>query len=142
MLYAGIKDRVVAFVDNIAITSSELDEVYSESIKLNPEITKEDVLNSMINRILLLREAKKLHLNAPSDDEVLKEYISLKMRPHIKEEDISDFYHKHIDDFRGKGFEAVREEIEHYLAEKELNQLLKKHIEELRKKAYIKIQLE
>lgn len=141
-LNAGIKDRVVAFVDDTAITLSELDEIYSESIKIDPEINKEEVLNSMINRILLLREAKKLRLNAPSDVELLKEYISLRMRPHIKEEDILEFYQKHIDDFKEKDFEAVRGEIENYLAERELNQLLKKHIEELRKKSYIKIQLE
>jgi hypothetical protein len=141
LLYAGIKDRVVAFVDDTAITLSELDEAYSDSIKLTPEITKEEVLNSMINRILLLREAKKLRLNAPTDEEILKEYISLRLRPHIKEEDVVDFYKKHIDDFHGKDFETVREEIEHYLNEKEFNQLLKNHIDELREKAYIKIQL-
>lgn len=141
-LSAGIKDHVVAFVDDTAITLSELNEVYSESIKLNPEITKEEVLNSMINRILLLREAKKLRLNAPSEDELIKEYISLRMKPHVKEEEVSDFYQKHIDDFKGKEFETVREEIEDYLTERQLNQLLKEHIDELRKKAYIKIQLE
>lgn len=138
----AIKDRVVAFIDDTAITLSELDEVYKESIKLNPDVTKEEVLNSMINRILLIREAKKLRLNAPSDEELLKEYISLKMRPHVKEEEVSDFYQKNIGNFKGKDFESVREEIEDYLIEKELNQLLKKHVDELRKKAYIKIQLQ
>ncbi len=134
-LYAGIIDRVVAFVDDTAITLSELYEVYSESIKLNPEISKKEVLDSMINRVLLLREAKKLRLNAPSDEELLREYISLRIVPHIREEDILNFYQRHIDDFRGKDFESVRGEIENYLTESELNRLLKKHIEELRKKA-------
>jgi hypothetical protein len=140
---AAIKDRVVAFVDNSAITLSELDEVYSESLKRTPDITKDEVLNTMVNRVLLLREAKKLHLEAPSEEKLLQDYIDLKIRPRIKikEEDVSDFYQKHINDFQGKEFETVREEIEHYLAERELNNLLKKHIDELRKKAYIKIQL-
>ncbi len=141
-VYSGIKDRVVAFVDDTAITLSELCEVYTESIKFNPDITKEEVLNSMINRILLIREAKKLHLDATSDEELLKEYISLKMRPHVKEEDVSDYYQKHIQNFQGKDFESVREEIEVYLTERELNRLMKKHVDELRKKAYIKIQLQ
>jgi hypothetical protein len=140
---AAIKDRVVAFVDNIAITLSELDEVYTESLKQTPDITKEEVLNTMVNRVLLLREAKKLHLEAPSEEKLLQDYIDLKIRPRIKikEEDISDFYQKNINDFQGKEFETVREEIEHYLTERELNNLLKKHIDELRKKSYIKIQL-
>jgi hypothetical protein len=140
---AAIKDRVVAFVDNSAITLSELDEVYSESLKRTPDITKDEVLNTMVNRVLLLREAKKLHLEAPSEEKLLQDYIDLKIRPRIKikEEDVSDFYQKHINDFQGKEFETVKEEIEHYLAERELNNLLKKHIDELRKKAYIKIQL-
>ena len=140
---SAIKDRVVAFVDNTAITLSELNEVYTESLKHTPDITKEEVLNTMVNRLLLLREAKKLRLEAASEEKLLQEYIDLKIRPHIriKEEEVSDFYQKHINDFQGKEFEAVREEIEHYLAERELNQLLKNHIDELRKKAYIKIQL-
>lgn len=142
-LSAAIKDRVVAFVDNTAITLSELDEVYTKSLKLTHDITKEEVLNTMINRILLLREAKKLRLEAPSEEELLQEYIDLKIRPHIKikEEEVSDFFQKHINDFQGKEFETVREEIEHYLAERELNQILKNHIDGLRKKVYIKIQL-
>src|SRR3989304_5892407 len=57
---SAIKDRVVAFVDNTAITLSELDEVYTESLKHTPDITKEKVLNTLVNRLLLLREAKKL----------------------------------------------------------------------------------
>jgi len=140
---AAIKDRVVAFVDNTAITLSELDEVYTESLKRTPDITKEEVLNTMVNRILLLREARKLRLEAPSEEELLQEYTDLKIRPHIKikEEEVSDFYQKHFNDFQGKEFETVRGEIEHYLGERELNNLLKKHIDELREKTHIKIQL-
>jgi len=142
-LSAAIKDRVVAFVDNTAITLSELDEAYTRSLKYTPDITKEEVLNTLVNRLLLLREAKKLRLEAASEEKLLQEHIDLKIRPHIriKEEEVSDFYQKHINDFQGKEFEAVREEIDHYLAERELNQLLKNYIDELRKKAYIKIQL-
>lgn len=144
LLYAEIKDRVIAFVDNTAITLSEFEEQYSKSLKVTPDITKEEVLNAMVNRFLLLREAKKARLEAPSDDELLKEYIDLKIKTFIKikEEEVLDFYQKHIEDFQGKEFETVREEIENYLTEAELNRLLKVHIDELRKKAYIKIQLE
>ena len=143
-LFAITKDRVVASVDNIAITLSEFEEEYSKSLEATPDATKEEVLNAMINRVLLLREAKKIRLEEPSDDELLKEYVDLKLRTFvkIKEKDISDFYQNHTSDFQGKEFESVREEIEKYLVEAELNRLLKAHIEELRKKAYIRIQLE
>jgi hypothetical protein len=142
--FAMIKDHVVAFVDNTAITLSEFEEEYSKAQKVTPGITKEEVLNAMINRVLLLREAKKIRLAERSDDELLKEYIDLKLRPfvRVKEKDVLDYYEIHSKNFQGKALEDVREEIENYLAEAELNRLLKKHIEELRKKAYIGIQLE
>ena len=142
LLFAMIKDRVVASVDNTAITLSEFEEEYSTSLEATPDATKEEVLNAMINRVLLLREAKKIRLEEPSDDELMKEYIDLKLRTFvkIKEKDVLDFYQNHIEDFKGKEFDAVREEIENYLVEAELNRLLKLHIEELRKKTYIKIQ--
>ncbi|MEW6675653.1 MAG: hypothetical protein AB1348_06615 [Nitrospirota bacterium] len=140
---AGIRDRVVAFVDNTAITLSELEETYTKALRVTPGVTKDEVLNMMVNRLLLLREAKKIRLEAPSEDELLREYIDLKIRPFIKikEEELVDFYEKHISDFHGSEFESVREEIEKYLIEKESNQHLKVHINELRGKAYIKIQL-
>jgi len=142
--FAMIKDHVVAFVDNTAITLSEFEEEYSKAQKVTPGITKEEVLNAMINRVLLLREAKKIRLSEHSDDELLKEYIDLKLRTFvkIKEKDVLDYYEIHIKDFQGKALEDVREEIENYLTEAELNRLLKKHIEELRKKAYIGIQID
>lgn len=140
---AEIKDRVVAFVDNTAITLSELEETYGETIRVSPNITRDEVLHTMVNRLLLLREAKKLRLEALSDDALLKEYIDLKIRPLVKmkEEEVSDFYQRHLEDFQGREFEAVREEIEKYLIEKEMNQRMKREIEELKQKAYIKIQL-
>ncbi|MBM4128908.1 MAG: hypothetical protein FJ243_02180 [Nitrospira sp.] len=144
LLFAGMKDRVVAFVDNIAITLSEFEELYEHSLKITPDITKEEVLNTMINRVLLAKEARKIRLEAHSEDELIKEYIDLKIRPfiRIKEEDLLLFYQMHTIEFQGKEFEAVRLEIETYLVEKELNNLLKTHVAELRGKAYIKIQLD
>jgi hypothetical protein len=124
-LFAGIKDRIVAFVGNDAITLSELEKTFTDTLRITPNVTKDEVLNTMVNRLLLLREAKKIKLEAPSEDELLREYID----------------QKHLSDFQGKEFESVRDEIESYLTEKELNQHLKSHINELREKACIKIQL-
>ncbi|MBI5205570.1 MAG: hypothetical protein HZA11_11700 [Nitrospirae bacterium] len=142
--YAEIIDRVVAFVDDRAITMSELENNYKDTVKLMPGIKKEEVLNTAINRILLLREAKKLRIEAPAKDAIIQEYIELKLKTIIKitEEDLKEFYEKNRNEFGSAEFDDVRDKIENYLIEKEVNQRLEKHIEELRSKAYIKIQLE
>jgi hypothetical protein len=138
-----INDRVVAYVDTAAITLSELETRYLDTRKVTPDITKEEVLNTMINRVLLLREARKLRLEAPSEDELLKEYIDLKVRTliRVKEEDVLDFYNKNRDEFKGKDLEDVRDNIENYLVEHQLNEQLKAHISELRKNTCVKVQL-
>ncbi len=143
-LYAsGLKDRVVAFVDNSAITLAELEMKYAETIKIKPDISKEEVLNTMINRVLLLREARKIYLVAPSEEELIKEYVDLKIRAfiRIREEKIKSFYEENIGKFEGKELDDVRDGIENYLIEDELNQLLKSHIDALRKATCVKIQL-
>lgn len=143
LLSAAIKDRVVAFADNDAITLSELEMKYYDTVKVTSDITQEEVLNTMVNRLLLLREAKKIRLEAPSEDELLNEYIDLKIRAfiRIKEEELKDFYNKNISKFEGKELDSVRDDIESYLAEHEVNQRLKSHINELREKSCVKIQL-
>ncbi len=85
---AGIKDRVVAFVDNTAITLSELEMKYAATVKVIPDITRNEVLDTMVNRVLLLSEAKKIRLEAPSEDDLLREYIDLRIKTliSIKEE--------------------------------------------------------
>jgi hypothetical protein len=139
----GINDRVVAYVDTAAITLSELETRYLDTRKVTPDITREEVLNTMINRVLLLREARKLRLEATSEDEVLKEYIDLKVRTliRVKEEDVLDFYNKHMAEFEGKDMEEVRDNIENYLVEHQLNEQLKVHISELRRNTCVKVQL-
>jgi hypothetical protein len=143
LLFADIKDRVVAFVDNDAITLSELEAKYEETLKVTPAITKEEVLTTMVNRLLLLDEARKMKLEAPTEDALLNEYIDLKIRSfiRIKEEEITDFYKKHISEFNGKELDDVREDIEKYLTEKEVNERLKAHINELRGKSCVRMQL-
>lgn len=142
-LFADIRDRVVAFVENDAITLSELEDQYDNTIQITPDITKEEVLNTMVNRLLLLREARKIKLEAVTEDALLQEYIDLKIRAFIRvnEEEIVDFYEKHIGDFQENELETVREEIENVLLEKALNERLKSHINELKEKACVKIQL-
>ncbi len=140
---AEIFDRVVACVDDQAITLSEFQEQFNSAKKLTPDITGEEVLDTMINRLLLLREAKKYMIEAPSNEEMLNEYIDLKVRAFIRvsEKDIEEFYGANKDKFKGKDYDDVREEIEKYLTEKELNERLKETLKKLRKNAYVKMQL-
>jgi hypothetical protein len=91
----------------------------------------------------MLREARKIRLEAPSEDELLKEYVDMKIKAliRIKEEEIQDFYNKNKENFEGKELEDVRDSIENYLVEKEVNERLKTHISELRGKTCVQIQL-
>lgn len=140
---AEVVERIVAYVDDRAILLSELDQHYREMLKLSPDIKKEEVLFTMINRILLLREAKKLRIEANTSDAVIQEYIELRLKTFIKisDSEIKDFYNNNRKEFNSLDLDSVRDKIENYLIEKEVNQRLKQHIEELRSKAYIKLQL-
>ena len=139
----GFTDRVVAFVDNEAITLSEFQEQKHNTARLLPGVTDDEVINTMINRKLILREAKKYRIEGPAEEDIMRDFVDLKVRAFIKvgEQDIEDFFRQNIDKFEGKTFEIVRDEIEKYLTEKEVNKMLKKVISDLRKSVYIKIQL-
>ncbi|MBI5847403.1 MAG: SurA N-terminal domain-containing protein [Nitrospirae bacterium] len=141
---SAISDRVIAFVDDHAITESELQESYKAASILSRSITREEVLNTMINRVILLKEAKKYRIEAPTVDEVLKEYIDIKIRAFIRvnDADIEKFYNANMQNFQDKGYEDVRDEIDMFLTEKELNERLKETLSDLRKKAYIRIYLD
>jgi len=142
--FAEIRDQVVAFIDDQAITLSEFDEQYGSTRKLFPDISKAEVMNTMINRLLLLREARHYRIEAPTKDDLIKEYIDLKIRAFIRvgEDDIEHFYQENKAKFSGKDYEDVREEIERYLTDKELNEKLRVMLKELRGKAYIKVFLQ
>lgn len=137
----AISDRVAAFVDDEAITNSELQDQYRKTLKVTPDITIEEVLDTMINRVLILREAKKYRIEEPTPEEVIREYIDLKVRAFIRvtETEIETYFRENSSMFSGKQYDDVRDEIEQYLIEKDLNQRLKEIIRELRKTAYIKI---
>jgi hypothetical protein len=139
--FSDMIDRIVAYVDDKAITYSEVKETYELVKKTVPDITVEEVINSLINRQLLIDDAKDMRLEAANEDEMIKLYIDIKIGSliFIKEEDISDFYNKHISEFEGKDFFSVRDEIERYLFHLEMNKRLKEHIEDLRSKKEIKI---
>jgi hypothetical protein len=138
---AGINDRVIAFVDDEAITSSELEEEHIKMREINPEITEKEVLNTIINRIVILREARKFRIEGSSPDEVINEFIDLKVRSFIRvpEAEIEKYYRENKESLSGKEYDDTRDEIEQYLTELKLNIQLKEILKDLKKTAYIKI---
>jgi hypothetical protein len=140
---AELIDRVVAFVNDRAITLSELRETYERTKRVQADISMEEVLNTMINRLLLLSDARRLKIEAKTDEEVLSEYMELKVRAFIRvnEEEVEDYYRKNEQEFKGAPYESVRNKIEEYLTEKEINRLLKIQIAELRARAFVKVLL-
>ncbi len=142
--HAALSDRVIAFVDDQAITLSELEVNYTAAGALTPDITRREVLNTMINRVILLKEAKKYRIEAPTIEEVMKEYIDLKIRAFIRvnDADIEKFYKANMQNFQGREYEDVRDEIDMYLTEKTVNERLKETLNDLREKAYIRIYLD
>lgn len=140
---AELIDRVVAYVDDHAITYSEFRQKYAQMKQVVPNITEQEVANAMINNILLVEQARKIRLEAKSDDDLVKEYIDvrIKSRIYIKEEQLSAYYAEHKGEFGGKDYLSVRDEIENYLMELETSRQLKEHIAELRSQADIVIQL-
>ena len=157
-IHSEVLDRVVAIVDDEAIMLSELNSAYQRAFSPQGEsasaensktdITQEEVLDGLINRVLLLKQAKKFShgiqtRNDYDENTLIKEYIEKQLKTFIRIpfEEIEQFYEKNKESLGSKDFYDVRDEIEELLIEKELNRRLIKHIEELRKNAYVKIQL-
>ena len=144
VVYSEVLERVVAYVNNKAITLSEFQESAKKSRKTLVNVSDSDIINAMINNLLLLEEAEKIRLEAPDKDELVREYIDIKIKSSIiiREEDMERFYNENKGQFKGQDYLAVRDGIEKYLFELETNKQLKKNIEELRAKSDIKILLE
>lgn len=138
---AIIIDRLAAYVDDTAITLSEFDIEFQKMSKATPNISKKEVMDSIINRILLIKEARKIKLDANTEDELINLYLDIKIRSRlfVKDEEIVNFYKEYIGEFKGQDYLLVKDQIENYLLQKEFNDILKKHIEELRQNAEIRV---
>jgi parvulin-like peptidyl-prolyl isomerase len=136
-------DRVVAQVDDQAITYSEFSLKFNRMKQVLPSITEEEALNSMINSLLLLQMAKKMKLEAATEDALIKEYVDITIRSRITipEDRLSEYYNNYKQEFGDKDYSSVRDQIEKYLLEFETNKHLKEHLKELQNQANIVIQL-
>jgi len=141
-------EATVAVVEDEVITLTEFNERYEVMKKRFPDIKKEEVLDAMINRLILLREARLSRLSETralipiaDEDRIIDEYIDIKIRSSVRitEDEVRQYYEQYKDDFKDAQFQDVAEGIEVLLIEKKTNELLHKHLEELRKKVYIVI---
>ncbi|WP_353684782.1 hypothetical protein V4D30_03045 [Thermodesulfovibrio sp. 3907-1M] len=138
--FPEVIDRVIAYVDSYAITLRDFESVALKMKEKIPQIKNEEILNTMINRVLLLKKAKELFIEG-KDEELINNYIDLKIKSTIiiPENEIREYYERNKTKFKNIPYASVRNEIEKYLFEKELNKKLKEHIEELKETSEIKI---
>ncbi|RJQ22842.1 MAG: hypothetical protein C4560_02025 [Nitrospiraceae bacterium] len=145
--YSEVLERIVAIVNDEVVLLSEYREVFEAARKTDASVEGDRVLDEMINRILILEQARRLRLGSSGDvaddDALVKEYIDRRIRPlvHIPIEEIEDYYIKNIERSGNKEFYDVKDEIENILSEGYLQRKLAGHIQELRKKAFIRVQL-
>ncbi len=137
--YGEFINRVVAYVDNIPITLLDFEKEYLKMKEKLPNIEKEEVISTMINKTVLLKKAKELFLEG-KEEELLNSYIDLKIKASIiiPENQIRQYYEQNKTKIN-KPYSSVRAQIENYLYERELNKKLKEHIEELKEAVEIKI---
>ncbi|MBI4849431.1 MAG: hypothetical protein HY808_12795 [Nitrospirae bacterium] len=146
--HADVLDRIVAIVNKEVVLQSEYQKALNTARKSDVNISEARVLDEMINRILLLEQAKRLRPGnssnkAADDDALVKEYIEKRIKSsiHVPIEEIEAFYTNNTERFSGKEFLEVKDEIEDILVVGKLRLKLLEHIKELRDNAYIRVRL-
>lgn len=136
-------DRVVAYIDDDAITMLELQREHKRRAAMSPREPMQQTLDALINTRLMLKAAHQSKLSIGTVDEVaiLERYIELKIKASVlvSEAEIKKYYKKNKNRFKGADYNDVRPEIRKYLEEKEFNEALIKHIRELRERAAIRV---
>lgn len=144
-----ILERIVAIVNNNVVLLSEYKDAIKAAKKSDEKVTEDAVLDEMINRVLMLEQAKKLILGQMEDssgliddNKIINEYIDRRIRSfvHVPIEEIESYYLNNRKQFGSKSFSEAKDEIEDHLTEGELKIKLAEHVGELRKKAFIRIQ--
>ena len=99
-LEAEVLERVVAIVGEEAILLSDFLEEYERARNNDPKVTEGKVLNDMVDRNLLIHQAKKFSLGtrkrvqgSDEETELVKSYIERRIKSliHIPFEDIEDY---------------------------------------------------
>jgi hypothetical protein len=139
--YAEIIDRVAAFVDDEVITLRELDKQYNILHAKDITITKDIALNTMINQLLIEKDAIRRRIIGMNKDETVIKYINLYIRSQvrIKQDEITDYYKENIENLKNNKIEDIRDDIEKILIEKQVNIKVRELLYELKSKSNIKI---
>ncbi|NOX21378.1 MAG: hypothetical protein GXO99_09040 [Nitrospirae bacterium] len=132
---AKIVDRVVAYVGYDAITYVDLTEFIEKMHKKGIDIKPREAVKTLVNRLIFIKEARRLRLQASNNDALIQKYIDIKIKPFvfIKDEEVLAYYKEHIDVFKDRPFEQLREEITRVLFEKKLNRAIKEHLKKLKR---------
>jgi hypothetical protein len=147
--HAELIERVVAIVNDEVILLSEFNDAYKSAVLAGSRMTEEEFLDDMINRVLILEQAKRFRFEGSlssrdvSDNILVEKYLEKRIKAfiHIPFEDIENYYLANPALFEGRGFYEVRDEIEAFLIDEKLGAKMYEHIEELRDNAYIRVQL-
>ncbi len=141
-----VLDRVVAVVNDEVILMTELKSEMSARNESVSGLTPAEVLDDMINRLVLLEEARQFMLNikAADIDSAIELYVERRIKAmiHIPFEELGAYYADNRELYGNKEFYDVKDEIESFMLENELKIRMLKHTKELRSKSYIRIQLE
>jgi len=141
-----VLDRVVVIVNDEVILLTELKNEISVRKKHGSGLTAAGVLDDMINRLILLDEARKFMLNIKTADidSAIELYVERRIKAmiHIPFEKLEAYYADNRELYGNKEFYDVKDEIESFMLENELRIRMLNHTQELRSKSYIRIQME
>jgi hypothetical protein len=145
--YPEVLERIVAIVNDEIILLSEFKEAFEKAQKTRGDISEKEVLDEMINRVLILEEAKRLlrvntSKGSVDDNAIINEFIERRIKAfiHIPYSEIEAYYLRNRGLFADKKFYEVRDEIESIMVKERLDIKLREYIKELRNKSFIRIQ--
>jgi len=138
---AKIIEKVVAYVQDEAITLSEVCDYWKTLKQIHKNVSLHDALEGLLNRKMLLYKAKQLNLIAKTDDELIELYIRFTIKPKIKisKQQVRDYYNKYYRKLKGTTLFEIQDKIVRILYEKETNRLLKNHLTQLREELNVGI---
>lgn len=148
---AEVLDRVVAIVGEEVVLLSDFREAAERARKTGREVKDDEILNEMIDRLLLIEQAKKIGLGnnaayrkAFDENVLIDEYLRRRVKVLIRIPfgNIESYYVNNQDRFKGRELNEVKGDIERHLIDREFEVKLREHIAELRQRSYIRVQLE
>lgn len=147
---AELVERIVATVNDEVILLSEYKAVMLHAKDSGKEVTPEEVIDGMIDKHLLLEQARKFSFvrdaaAGPSTTEnIIDIYIDKRIRAllYIPFRDIETYYYINYERYDDKELYNVKSEIEEYLLNRMLQIKILEHIDELRENARIRVQLD